>query len=120
NDWDLHLKSIVLAYNTGQHATTKYSPYQLQFGRQPKLPADQPTTTYQFSKPNDYFRHLQKTLQLYHQHATNNIIKGQQSYKQYYDRNRPNLVYHVGDQVLKQLTTQHTKLGELYSDPMIV
>ncbi|CAF1426814.1 unnamed protein product [Rotaria sp. Silwood1] len=120
NDWDLHLKSIVFAYNTGQHATTKYSPYQLQFGRQPKLPPDQPTTTYQFSKPNDYFRHLQKTLQLYHQHATNNIIKGQQSYKQYYDRNRPNLVYHVGDQVLKQLTTQHTKLGELYSDPMIV
>ncbi|CAF4804485.1 unnamed protein product, partial [Rotaria sp. Silwood2] len=30
NDWDVHLKSIVFAYNTGQHATTKYSPYQLQ------------------------------------------------------------------------------------------
>jgi hypothetical protein len=29
NDWDIHLKSITFAYNTGQHATTKFSPYQL-------------------------------------------------------------------------------------------
>ncbi|CAF4675198.1 unnamed protein product, partial [Rotaria sp. Silwood2] len=38
NDWDIHLKSITFAYNTGQHATTKLSPYQLQFGRTPTLP----------------------------------------------------------------------------------
>ncbi|CAF4684243.1 unnamed protein product, partial [Rotaria magnacalcarata] len=29
NNWDMHLKSVVFAYNTGQHATTKFSPYEL-------------------------------------------------------------------------------------------
>jgi transposase InsO family protein len=43
DDWDIHLKSIVFAYNTGKHAATEYSPYQLQFGRHPNLPPDSPT-----------------------------------------------------------------------------
>ncbi|CAF5202400.1 unnamed protein product, partial [Rotaria magnacalcarata] len=58
NNWDMHLKSVVFAYNTGQHATTKFSPYELQFGRQPKLPPEKSPTSYEFSKPNDYFQFL--------------------------------------------------------------
>ncbi|CAF3164956.1 unnamed protein product [Rotaria sp. Silwood2] len=42
NNWDLHLKSITFAYNTGRHNTTEFSPYQLQFGRDPKLPPEKP------------------------------------------------------------------------------
>ncbi|CAF4541827.1 unnamed protein product [Rotaria socialis] len=57
NNWDMHLKSVVFAYNTGQHATTKFSPYELQFGRQPKLPPEKSPTSYEFSKPNDYFHY---------------------------------------------------------------
>ncbi|CAF2999137.1 unnamed protein product [Rotaria sp. Silwood2] len=118
NDWDVHLKSIVFAYNTGQHATTKFSPYQLQFGRQPKLPPDEPSIIYEFSKPNDYFYHFRKTLHLYHQQAKNNILKSQQNYKYYYDRNRADIRYNIGDFVLKRIPTNSSKLLALYSNPM--
>ena len=79
NDWDIHLKSITFAYNTGQHATTKFSPYLLQFGQNPKLPPDRPRRFYKFSKPNDYFYYLKRTLKIYHQHAIVNIKQQQQS-----------------------------------------
>ncbi len=78
NDWDVHLKSIVFAYNTGQHAATKFSPYQLQFGRNPNLPPDRLPTSYEFYKPKDYFHHFQRTMRIYHQHARENMKRNQQ------------------------------------------
>ncbi|CAF2621992.1 unnamed protein product [Rotaria sp. Silwood2] len=120
SDWDEHLKSIVFAYNTGQHVTTKFTPYELQFGRQPHLPPEKPLTNYKFSKPNDYLFHLRKTLNIYRQHAINNIVNNQKNYKQFYDYNRPEKHYSIGDQVLKRIPIPPSKLGELYSNPMIV
>ncbi|CAF1164741.1 unnamed protein product [Rotaria magnacalcarata] len=120
NDWDIHLKSIVFAYNTGSHAATKFTPYELQFGRRPQLPPEQPLTNYQFSKPNDYIFYFNKTLNIYRQHAMNNIFNNQQNYKKFYDRNRPEKYYSISDQVLKRIPTQPSKLGELYSNPMII
>ncbi|CAF3459054.1 unnamed protein product [Rotaria socialis] len=120
NDWDIHLKSIVFAYNTGQHATTKFSPYELQFGRKPKLPPEKPPSYYEFSKPNDYFKFLQQTIQRYHNQARNNMKINQSNYKKIYDKNRLDIHYNPGDFVLKRLSTFPTKLSARYSNPMIV
>ncbi|CAF1606429.1 unnamed protein product [Rotaria magnacalcarata] len=120
NNWDMHLKSVVFAYNTGQHATTKFSPYELQFGRQPKLPPEKSPTSYEFSKPNDYFQFLQQTLKIYQQQAYHNMKKNQQYYKQKFDANRQDRYYNVGDLVLKRFSTFPSKLAALYSHPMIV
>jgi hypothetical protein len=120
NNWDIHLQSIVFAYNTGQHATTKFSPYELQFGRTPNLPPDKPPDYYEFAKPNDYFRHLQQTIKIYHQHAFHNMKQNQQVYKEQFDRNRPDIHFYVGDQVLKRFPNSPSKLSALYSNPMIV
>ncbi|CAF5215679.1 unnamed protein product, partial [Rotaria magnacalcarata] len=38
NNWDEYLQAVVFAYNTGIHKTTKYSPYELLYGRLPRLP----------------------------------------------------------------------------------
>ncbi|CAF1438539.1 unnamed protein product [Didymodactylos carnosus] len=92
--------SIVFAYNTGKHATTEFSPYQLQFGRHPNLPPDPPIATYEFSKPNDYFQFFRRTLPLYHRRA--------------------NPQFTVGDRVLKRVSTSKTKFLSLYSDLMII
>ncbi|CAF0843498.1 unnamed protein product [Adineta ricciae] len=120
NDWDIHLKSIVFAYNTGRHAATEYSPYQLQFGRQPNLPPDPPIAQYEFLKPSDYFQYFRRTLKLYHRHAKDNIVKHQRYYKSKYDTHRLDIHFKVGDRVLKRLSGSRMKLSSIYSDPMIV
>ena len=116
NEWDMHLKSIVFAFNTGQHATTKFSPYQLQFGRNPILPP----THYEFPKPNDYFKHFQQTMRIYHQQALINMKQVQQNYKQKFDHHRADIHYNVGDQVLKRLSINPSKLSAIYSNPMTI
>jgi hypothetical protein len=40
NDWDKYLDLLQLGYNTAQHSTHKYTPFQLIYGREPKLPLD--------------------------------------------------------------------------------
>ena len=40
NDWDEYLSRLCLAYNTAEQSTTGYTPYQLMFGRKPKLAID--------------------------------------------------------------------------------
>ena len=39
-DWDLYLDNLQYAYNSAIHSTTKFSPFELFFGRLPKLPID--------------------------------------------------------------------------------
>ncbi|CAF4585648.1 unnamed protein product, partial [Didymodactylos carnosus] len=75
-------------------------PFQLQYGRAPRLPPDQAPPTVIFNKPCDYFYQLQKNLELYHKIARENIIRNQQLSKQRYDRNRRDPHYKVGDLVL--------------------
>ena len=120
NDWDMHLKSIVFAFNTGQHATTRYSPYQLQFGRNPTLSPGKPPAHYEFSKPNDYFKQFQQTMQIYHQQARINMKQVQQKYKQKFGHLRADIHYNVGGQILKRLSINPSKLSAIYSNPMTI
>ncbi|XP_033764211.1 uncharacterized protein LOC117345273 [Pecten maximus] len=39
-DWKSYVGSLTYAYNCTRHKTTGYSPFQLMFGRQPRLPVD--------------------------------------------------------------------------------
>ena len=39
-DWDVLLPSLAFAYNTAVHSTTKSSPFELVYGRIPKVPVD--------------------------------------------------------------------------------
>ncbi len=39
-DWNKYLDVIAFAYNTAVHATTKYTPFYLMYGRKPKTPLD--------------------------------------------------------------------------------
>ena len=40
DDWSKYLNLLQLGYNTAQHSTHKYTPFQLIYGRVPKLPID--------------------------------------------------------------------------------
>ena len=37
-DWDIHIPAVLFAYRTKRHATTGYTPFQLVYGRQAKMP----------------------------------------------------------------------------------
>jgi hypothetical protein len=40
DNWDKLLKGLAFAYNISVHASTNHTPYELMFGRRPKLPID--------------------------------------------------------------------------------
>lgn len=40
SSWDEFLDTCVFAYNTAEHESTKFSPFELMFGRKPVLPVD--------------------------------------------------------------------------------
>lgn len=40
SSWEEFLDTCVFAYNTAQHESTRYTPFELMFGRKPVLPID--------------------------------------------------------------------------------
>jgi transposase InsO family protein len=121
NNWDDYLDAIVFAYNTSQHRSTKFSPFELLFGRSPHLPIDSPPRYFQFDRPNDHFLNLQKVLQVYHQQAKENSVNQQKYNKQHYDRNRSDPHYNIGDRVFTKIFSTRGKLDPRFSvDPHIV
>jgi hypothetical protein len=121
NNWDDYLDAIVFAYNISQHKTTKYSPFELLFGRSPILPIDSPPRYFQFDRPNDYFANLQKILNVYHQRAKAHIVDQQRYNKQRYDENRRDPRYALGDRVFTKIFGARGKLDPRYSaDPKVI
>jgi hypothetical protein len=97
NNWDEYLQAVVFAYNTGIHKSTKFTPFELLYGRTSQLPIHPRPQHFSFSKPNDYFDQLRKTLRIYHQAAREHMLLQQQNRKHTYDANRRDPHYSVGD-----------------------
>lgn len=114
NNWDEYLQSVVFAYNTGIHASTQYSPFQLQFGCNPRMPTDL-ASHYIFHKPTDYYYQLKKNLKIIYQHARNQSLHSLNSYKKYYDKNRANVEYQINDLILTRIHGTRSKLDPRYS-----
>ncbi|CAF2061710.1 unnamed protein product [Rotaria magnacalcarata] len=115
NNWDEFLQAVVFAYNTGAHKTTKFSPYELLYGRSPRLPIYTRPTQFSFNKPNDYFEQLKKTLRIYHQASIDNILQQQQVTKTWYDRHRLNPQLKIGNKVLTRIYGLRGKLEPKFS-----
>ncbi|CAF0791446.1 unnamed protein product [Adineta ricciae] len=115
NNWDEFLAPVVFAYNTGTHSTTGYSPYQLLFGREPRLPTDKPASAFTFRKPNDYYEQLRKNMKLMHRYAHENMTNRQNQYKKHYDKHRSDPRYSINDRVLIRKHGLKNKLDPKYS-----
>ena len=46
-EWDEYIEAVLLAYRTMKHKSTKFTPFQLIYGRQVRLPVDLKITTFQ-------------------------------------------------------------------------
>jgi hypothetical protein len=119
-NWDEFLPAVVYAYNTGQHSTTGFSPFQLMFAREPTLPLTQQRATFTCSKPNNYWLKVNRLMKTYQQAAKHNIHIQQQLARARFDRHRSDPIYKTNDLVLWRIPGHISKLEERYSGPYII
>ncbi|CAF1525917.1 unnamed protein product [Rotaria sp. Silwood1] len=121
NNWDEYLQAVVFAYNTGVHKSTKFSPYELLYGRTARLPIHIQPKEFTFLKPSDYFEQLKKTLRIFHQASRENILCQQQANQTYYNKNRLDPQLKLGDKVFTRIYVSKGKLDPKFSPiPKIV
>jgi len=120
NDWDIYLQSIIWAYNSGVHATTKFVPYELAFNRRLVSPFEPPTSTIIMAKPHDYWELANQFKQVAIRTARTNILHAQKLSKQRYDKGRANPQYDVGDMVWVKVLTGRSKFDARFHGPFLI
>ena len=127
-DWDLRLPSLQFAYNTAKHTSTGETPFFLNYGRHPLVPAGlmglPPSSSgyRQVPATAEFLKELQVALST----ATNSLVRSQARQKRLADVRRQDQEYAVGDSVL--LSTANLpmprnltrKLARLYDGPFEV
>lgn len=106
-DWKTYIGPIVHAYNSTKHDTTGFSPYQLIFGREPRLPIDLVFGTKQpvmNKKPlHKYIEDLKQKLKNSFELAQKNTGKSQDAQKRNYDLKVRSTFIQPGDKVLVKI-----------------
>lgn len=102
--WRDFVKPLVHAYNCTKHETTGFTPYELMFGRQPRLPIDLafnvPLNHSHQKSHSQYVQSLKTHLQESYQLATKNAAKTAERNKIRFDRRVTESTLGVGDRVL--------------------
>ncbi|KAG0758386.1 hypothetical protein G6F17_010803 [Rhizopus arrhizus] len=108
--WAQHLPFVVFAYNTARQASTKFSPFEVMFGRKATLPL---LPSIEVGNPKTYATQqwsnfLNKEIPIIHARALENIMKAQEQQVQQYNKKTRELVkFKVGDLVLRK---NHSKM----------
>ncbi|MEM7069993.1 MAG: DDE-type integrase/transposase/recombinase, partial [Pseudomonadota bacterium] len=125
-DWDRHLPFCLFSYRTATQASTKLSPFQLLFGRQPRLPIDSEllVAIRPYCELEDYSVDAARRFHFNQQLARENIQIAQQNQAHTYNKTQNNIVFKPGDQVLlfnPQLGKGKTKkLAHFWTGPFTV
>lgn len=86
-NWDEYLYLAMFSYNTSVHEGTKFSPYELIFGRLPKRPISDPPIEENFDLTyQEYLINLYTRLRDIQDEARDNLIKSKEKSKRYYDQ----------------------------------
>lgn len=86
-NWDEYIKLTMFSYNTSVHEGTRYSPYELVFGRIAPLPSSHPIIEENIeSTYSDYITILFNKIRDLQIQARQNLIQAKERSKRYYDR----------------------------------
>ncbi|GFW30785.1 retrovirus-related Pol polyprotein from transposon 412 [Trichonephila clavipes] len=100
-DWDKKLPVFLLVYRSAVHETTSYSPSQMLFGRDLRLPADllfsRPPDT--ALAPEEYVEKLQARMEKIHHVARERIGMASKKMKTRYDARATRRDPHEGDKL---------------------
>ena len=102
--WKEYVKPLVHAYNCTRNEVTGFTPYELMFGRSPRLPVDLafglPVSPPQTRSHNQYVQSLRSRLQEGYQLAAKNAARSMERNKARFDKRVIPSVLEVGDRVL--------------------
>lgn len=103
-DWKAHLGPLIHAYNCTPHESTRVTPYELMFGRKPKLPVD---IKFQKVFPDDlprdskeYLEDLQMKIARTHEIVNKHTDTAKQRQKHHYNKKAKAAKIEIGDRVL--------------------
>jgi hypothetical protein len=120
-NWDEYLDFVVFGYNTSPHESSKYSPFYLNFGRDPIYPIDTIfIPNYDVNKLNieDWRLKLLNGLEIARKNAEKNMEKAKFNQKFYYDQKVRKVNFKVGDLVwLYWPPGKNNKLGKPWIGP---
>ena len=117
-DWDQWLELACFSYNTSVHESSKYTPFELIFGRTAITPSAQPPSeqdklpTYQ-----NYMTDLISRLVEIRKLAHDNLLAAKLRSKYYYDQKANPQNFRVGSSVFLLKGPKPGKLGDRYSGP---
>ncbi|XP_052098324.1 uncharacterized protein LOC127733081 [Mytilus californianus] len=125
-DWKSYIGPIVHAYNSTKHDTTGFTPFQLMFGRQPKLPVDLAFGIDSDREPKimtKYVEDLRQKLKKSYQLASSAAEKSQGKQKQAYDIRVKGAILHKDDRVLVKILAfdgTHKLQDKWEEDPYVI
>lgn len=102
NNWDLLLEELVFAYRTTVHSVTGQMPFEMLYGRHPKLPIDIIINSGEEPREveyEEYARELKQRLQEVYKLVTTTAQRRIEKTKLLYDRNVRPAEYQAGDKV---------------------
>jgi len=123
NDWDSNLEMAMLSYNISVHEDTKYTPYELVFGRtayistsEPSLEGE-PKITYVMI---GYLTSLFNKLKHAQKRVRDNLTIAKTKLKYYYDKKINPCMFNKGDYVYLLKQPQKGKLDNQYIRPFVI
>ena len=123
-DWKKYINSLVFAYNCIPHTSTTVSPYELMFGRKPRLPIDSvfekacsPDTK---KDTRQYIEELSDRMKKANKIVNEKMSAARLRQKRYYDRKAKTATLSIGDHVLvRQLAFEGKhKIADKYEEDL--
>lgn len=117
-EWDELLELCVFSYNTSYHEATRFTPYELIYGKTARLPTSETrskNTTYP-----EYIGGLIDNIRTMWEMARNNLQTAKEKSKDYYDRKQNAREFRPNDSVFLLNNQKQNKLDNNYSGPFEV
>lgn len=118
DNWDEYLRLATFSCNTSVHEGTRYTPYELVFGKIAETPSDDPVRTVESNETySHYLTMLFDKLRDTQEIARENLRTAKMRSKKYYDRKARPREFKVGDNVYLLREPTKSKLDGQYTGP---